>query len=75
MAPTTLTELLKLPPGDRAELALALWASLDERTRGADLALSPEQIADLDQRFAEHQANPGSARSWSDVENRLRNRR
>ena len=48
MAPNTLIELLKLPPGDRAELAMALWASLDDASRGAELALPPEQIAELD---------------------------
>ena len=44
MAPDTLTELLKLPPGDRAELAMALWASLDDASRGAELALTPERL-------------------------------
>ena len=75
MAPNTLTELLKLPPGDRAELAMALWASLDDASRGAELALTPEQIAELDRRFAEHEANPASARSWDEVEKNLRERR
>ena len=75
MAPDTLTELLKLPTGDRAELAMALWASLDDASRHAELALRPEQIAELDRRFAEHQSNPTSARSWDQVEKNLRNRR
>ena len=75
MAPNTLTELLKLPPADPAELAMALWASLDDAARGTELALTPEQIAELDRRFAEHQANPDSARSWNDVEKNLRDRR
>jgi len=75
MAPDTLTELLKLPPSDRAELAMALWASLDDASRGAELVLAPEQIAELERRLAEHQADPGSARSWEDVEKRLRDRR
>jgi len=75
MAPNTLTELLKLPPADRAELAMALWASLDDTSRGAELALTPEQVAELDRRFAEHQADPGSARSWDEVEKELRTRR
>jgi putative addiction module component (TIGR02574 family) len=75
MAPNTLAELLKLPPGDRVELAMALWASLDDASRGAELALTPEQIAELDRRSAEHQANPASARSWDEVEKSLRERR
>ena len=43
---------------------MALWASLDDASRGMELALTPEQITELDRRFAEHQANPASARSW-----------
>ena len=75
MAPNTLTELLKLPPADRAELALALWASLDDASRSADLALTPEQISEFDRRFAEHQGNPATARSWDEVEKNLHERR
>jgi len=74
MAPDTLTELLKLSPSDRADLAMALWASLDDASRGAELSLTPDQIAELERRFAEHQADPGSAPSWEEVEKRLRNR-
>jgi putative addiction module component (TIGR02574 family) len=72
MAPDTLTQLLKLSTSERADLAMALWASLDDASRGAELALSPEQIAELDRRFAEHQANPGTAKPWSEVERKLR---
>lgn len=75
MAPNTLSELLKLPAADRAELAMALWASLDDAARDAELALTPEQAAELDRRFAEHEADPGSARPWAEVEKTLRSRR
>jgi putative addiction module component (TIGR02574 family) len=75
MAADTLAELLKVPPGERAELAMALWASLDDASRGAELGLTPQQIAELDRRFADHQADPGTARSWDEVEKKLRNRR
>jgi putative addiction module component (TIGR02574 family) len=75
MAADTLAELLKLPPSERAELAMALWASLDEASRGAELGLTQEQIAELDRRLAEHQADPTTARSWDEVEKDLRNRR
>jgi putative addiction module component (TIGR02574 family) len=75
MAPNTLSELLKLPAADRAELAMALWASLDDAARDAELALTPEQAAELDRRFAEHEADPGSARPWAEVEKALRSRR
>jgi len=75
MSPDTLTELLKLPPGDRAELDRALLASLDGASRNVALALTQEQVAELDRRFAEHHADPNSARSWDDVERRVRDRR
>lgn len=73
MAPDTLTELLKLPSGERAELAMALWASLDDARRGAELALTTEQAAELDRRFAEHQADPSTAIPWEDVRQKLLN--
>ena len=53
MAPDTLTALLKLPADERAELAMALWASLDDVQRSAELALTTEQAAELDRRLAE----------------------
>jgi putative addiction module component (TIGR02574 family) len=74
MAPDTLTELLKLPSGDRADLAMALWASLDDAQRGAELALTPAQAAEFDRRFEEHRAHPGTARPWEDVRRKLFNR-
>ncbi|MBI4203752.1 MAG: addiction module protein [Betaproteobacteria bacterium] len=67
MALGTLTELLKLSPGERAELAMALWESLDDAQREAELALTPDQAAELDRRLADHLADPGSAVSWDEV--------
>jgi putative addiction module component (TIGR02574 family) len=75
MAPDTLTALLKLPSGERAELAMALWASLDDVHRSAELGLTTEQAAELDRRFAEHEADPSSAVPWEDVRRKLLNRR
>jgi putative addiction module component (TIGR02574 family) len=74
MAPDTLTELLKLSSSERAELAMALWASLDDVQRGAELALTPEQAAEFDRRFEEHQADPGTSRPWDEVRRKLLNR-
>jgi putative addiction module component (TIGR02574 family) len=74
MAPDTLTELLKLPSGERADLAMALWASLDDAQRGANLVLTTEQSDELDRRFAEHQADPSTAIPWEDVRRKLLNR-
>lgn len=72
MLPTTLSELLKLPSDERADLAMALWDSLTDREREAELTLTPEQQAELDRRWAEHLKHPGSAIPWEDVRRKLR---
>jgi putative addiction module component (TIGR02574 family) len=71
MESSTLSQLLRLPAGDRAELAMALWESLSETEREGELALTEEQGAELDRRWAEHLANPGSAVPWSEVRRKL----
>ena len=71
MPTSPLVELLKLPATDRAELALAHWDSLTEGDRDSELALSDEQRAELDRRWAEHVADPASAISWADVRAKL----
>jgi putative addiction module component (TIGR02574 family) len=45
-----LTELLKLPGDDRAELAIALWDSLADAERDAVFELTDEQRRELDRR-------------------------
>ena len=75
MTTSTLDELLKLPPHERIELALALWESLDDADREADFALSDEQYAELDRRMADHLADPGSSVSWEEVRRELREAR
>lgn len=74
MAPDTLTELLKLPSEERAELAMALWESLDDGQRAAQLALTPAQAEEFDRRFADHEANPSTARPWDEVRRKLLDR-
>jgi putative addiction module component (TIGR02574 family) len=71
MLPKTLSALLKLSVSERAEIALALWESLDDAEREAHLALSPEQEAELDRRLAEHIANPDSGIPWDEVRRKL----
>ncbi len=71
MLPNTLAELLKLSASDRIEIAMALWDSLAETEREAQLALTPEQEAELDRRLAEHIANPASAILWDEVRRKL----
>ena len=71
MAPEVMASLLKLSSGDRAELAMALWESLDEATRTAVVDLTPAQAAELDRRLAEHRADPSTAIPWSEVRKKL----
>src|SRR5205085_12043414 len=55
------SELLKLPAGERAELAMALWDSLSEPEREGELELTPEEAAVLDRRWMEHVQRPESS--------------
>jgi putative addiction module component (TIGR02574 family) len=71
MEPSTLSQLLKLPAGDRAELAMALWESLSDTEREQELDLTDEEAGELDRRWAEHLANPDSAVPWSEVRHKL----
>ena len=71
MAPT-LSDLLGLPAGKRADLAIALWESLSDTEREAALPLDADLAAELDRRWAEHVANPESAIPWSEVQRQLR---
>ena len=71
MQSTSLSELLKLRPGERAELAMALWESLTGVERAGELELTDEQRAELDRRWAEHVENPQSAVPWSEVRGKL----
>jgi putative addiction module component (TIGR02574 family) len=71
MPSSPFTDLLKLPAGDRADLAMALWESLSDREREAEFQLTDEQRAELDRRWSEHVANPESAVPWSDIRAKL----
>ena len=62
MSPS-LSELLKLPPGERAELAMALWESLSAAERETALELAPEQAAELDRRWMDRCAANRSPRT------------
>jgi len=72
MAATNLSELLRLPAEERAELAMALWETLTDAEREAELALTPEQGAELDRRWSEHLEKPDTAISWDEVRRKLR---
>jgi putative addiction module component (TIGR02574 family) len=71
MSSSPLTELLKLPAADRAELAIALWDSLSDAERAGALELTDDERYELDRRWAEHLENPSSAIPWSTVRAKL----
>ena len=73
MSPS-LSELLKLPADERAELAMALWESLSDAEREGELGLTPEEAAELDRRWMEHVQRPQPAIPWDDVCRRLMER-
>jgi len=73
MSPS-LSELLKLPAGERAELAMALWESLSVAERQIELDLTPEQAAELDRRWMDHVQRPESAIPWEEVRRKLMDR-
>jgi len=71
MAVPTISQLLKLSANERAELALALWESLTDVEREAELTVSAEEDAELDRRWAEHLRDPSSAVPWEEVRRKL----
>lgn len=75
MASSVLSEILKLPATERAELAMALWESLSDAQRDTELTLTAEQEAELDRRWAEHLADPTSAIPWEEIRRTLLTRR
>jgi len=71
MAPISLDELLKLPPAERVEIALALWDSLEDSQLDALMPVTDEQKAEVDRRLAEHERDPASAIPWEQVRREL----
>lgn len=74
MATINLDDLLKLPPGERREIAFALWESLDDDEQDAAFELTPELKAELDRRWANYKAHPETSISLEVMMQRLRNR-
>ena len=68
MAAASVSELLRLPVADRVALAEALWDSVVDSPEAADLyPLTPEQVAEIDRRLAEHDRDPSTAIGWEEV--------
>ena len=74
MSSPSFSELLKLPPGERAELAMNLWDSLSADEREAELQLSAAQAAELDFRWREHLESRNTAVPWEEVRRKLLDR-
>src|SRR5215203_4229261 len=70
MSPS-LSELLTLPAGERAELAMVLWDSLSEAEREGELELTPEEGEELDRRWSDHVQRPDSSILWAEVRRKL----
>lgn len=54
---------------------LEWWNSLTEAEQEAAFVLTDEQKAELDRRWAEHEADPDSAIPWEVVKRKLKDRR
>ncbi|MSO53412.1 MAG: addiction module protein [Acidobacterium sp.] len=50
---------------------MALWDSLTDAERDAELELTEGQRGELDRRWTDHVANPEPAIPWSDVRAKL----
>lgn len=71
MRATPVSALLKLPASERAAIAIALWNSLTDSERDAELVLTREQEMELDRRWAAHLEDPASAIPWNEVRRQL----
>jgi len=66
--PSLKAELLNLTAEERIAVAMDLWESIAPEDMPP---LTPEEIAELERRLAEHQRDPGSAVPWEEVRARL----
>ena len=72
MNPATLSELLKLSEAERIQLAQDLWDSIPAASDAPPLSL--EQLEEMEERLAEHRADPSSAIPGDEARARLRER-
>lgn len=69
MGKSDLQALLALSPAERIELAEDLWDSV--ALEAAAQPLKTHEIAEIEKRLAEHQANPQDVVPWSTVKTHL----
>jgi len=72
MSPATLSELLKLSEAERIQLAQDLWDSIPPASEA--IPLSSDQLHEMEERLAEHIADPSSAIPADEARTRLRER-
>jgi putative addiction module component (TIGR02574 family) len=73
MDETLVTELLKLTPAERIQLAEELWDSVAADPENLP-ALSDAQRAEIQRRLDEHDRDPTTAIAWEELRARLRSR-
>lgn len=66
------SDLLKLSPAERIQLAQDLWDSILDEPEA--VPLTEEQHQELDRRLAEHERDPSTAIPWEVVRSRLQER-
>ncbi|WP_323207777.1 addiction module protein [Synechococcus sp. BA-132 BA5] len=66
-----MSDLLQLPQNERLALAIALWDSLDDKSRDGALPVDPALCTELDRRWATHRNNPEAAVLWDAVRSQL----
>jgi putative addiction module component (TIGR02574 family) len=66
------SDLLKLSPAERIQLAQDLWDSILDEPEA--VPLTEEQRQELDRRLAEHERDPSTAIPWEVVRSRLQER-
>jgi putative addiction module component (TIGR02574 family) len=72
MAIPSKAEILELDVASRLELIDRRWQSIEgDPVAAAQLPISDAERALIDERLAEHHADPGAARPWSEVRREL----
>lgn len=62
-----LEQSLKLPIPERIKLVEDIWDSIADQQSAADVALTPEQTAELERRIEYHERHPNDTVCWETV--------
>jgi putative addiction module component (TIGR02574 family) len=72
MSEIELFAVLKLPLSERLRLVEAIWDSIAEHPEA--VAMSDEERAELDRRWADYLKDPAAGSPWSEVKARITSR-